>query len=184
MNRLKSFVHTITILGIIGASTASFSESNRFVDHARVVSATPIYKTYEHRVPRESCWMESVKEERPRHRSATSTIVGGIIGGAIGNAVGAGDENKKVGAVVGSLLGMSIGNDIGRHHASHHNHHRAQYKQVERCEVNYEIEREEKLTGYDVKYHYRGETYQTQMDHHPGKKIRVAVQIQPLAMEY
>ena len=180
MKPLKELALVTSTALAVSISAASIADSNRFVDYARVVSADPIYKTYEHRIPRESCWIEQVREERPRHRSATSTIVGGIIGGAIGNAVGAGDDNKKVGAVVGSILGMSIGHDIGRHHAHHHKNYRVGYKEVERCEVKYEIEREEKLSGYDVKYHYRGETYQTRMNQHPGKRIKVAVHVQPL----
>ena len=155
------------------------ADRDQFYDYARVLSSEPIYETFEHRIPQESCWIETVREERPkRGRSHTPTIVGGIIGGAIGNAVGSGDKNKKIGAVVGSVLGMSIGSDISRKHGR--DNIDIQYRDVERCETHYNIQRESKLTGYDVTYKYRGNIYTTSMSNEPGKRIKVAVSVQPI----
>lgn len=176
-----SLLGTVAIaLSLVNAK--AFSGQERFIDVARVTNVTPVYRTVTRNVPERECWVEEVREEVPhrRHNSATSTIVGGIIGGAIGNAVGAGSENKKVGAVVGSLLGASVGNDIARHHRNHHRGSEVRYRDVERCEVRQRVESERKLIGYNVDYRYRGQHYTTQMDHDPGKEIRVAVDVSPV----
>lgn len=178
----------ISLLGSVALALSlvnvnAFAGPERFIDRARVTQVTPIYTTVTREVPERECWIEQVREEAPqrRHNSATSTIVGGIIGGAIGNAVGAGSENKKVGAVVGSLLGMSVGNDIAKHHrGGQHRHSEVRYRDVERCEVRHRVESERQLVGYDVDYRYQGQQYSTQMDRHPGKKIRVAVDVRPV----
>ena len=176
---------TIAALTLTGFVAMNAQAGERFYDQARVVSAEPTYEIFEHRVPREQCWVETVREEpRRAHRSATSTILGGVIGGAIGNAVGAGDENKKVGAVVGTLLGMSVGHDIERRRRHHEGYNQATYRDVEKCETRYDIEREEKLTGYDVTYKYRGQIYNTHMREHPGKRIKVAVSVEPVGYQF
>lgn len=179
----------INVLTKVGASLAlgAFALSvqaghKRHIDFARVTDVNPIYDTVEHRVPRQSCWMESVREQprRDHRRSSTGTIVGGIIGGALGNAVGHRKRNKQVGAVVGTLLGASIGRDVSRHHGRHLGYDRVSYNQVERCETTHTVETQQKIVGYDVDYRYRGQHYSTKMPRHPGKKIRVAVQVSPL----
>lgn len=177
-----------SLLGSVALALSFFNTEvsageERFFDVARVTQVTPVYTTVTRDIPERECWVEQVREEVPQRRrnSATSTIVGGIVGGAIGNAVGAGSENKKVGAVVGSLLGMSVGNDIARHHRRHQDHYsEVRYRDVERCEVKHRVESERKLVGYDVDYRYRGQHYSTQMDRHPGKQIRVAVDVRPV----
>lgn len=179
---MKPLIKLTTFAALLGASSLSLAENHRFYDYAKVKEVTPIYKTYQHRVPEENCWVETVKTERhrPRRNSATSTLVGGLIGGAIGHAVGHNKSNKRVGAVVGSALGLSIGHDIGRRNRQP-DRYDVSYDDVERCEVSYQTETEERLTGYDVTYKYRGEIYSTFMEEHPGKRIKVSVNIQPVA---
>ncbi len=177
---MKTFAKTMALM-CLSASPLAFADSHRFTDYAKVTRATPVYQTVEHRIPQESCWVETVRTERNhRHNdSATSTLVGGLIGGAIGHAVGRGKSNKKLGAVVGSVVGMSVGHDIG--HKNHRTRHQTvSYDDVERCEVSYRTEVEERLSGYDVTYLYRGESYKTHMKTHPGKRIKVAVNVRPV----
>ena len=164
---------------LIALAPVSQAETQHFVDYAKVNSVTPIYQTFEHRVPEEHCWTETVRRDlRPERRSATGTLMGGIIGGAIGHAVGHGSDNKKIGAVVGTMLGASIGSDIS-HQKRHSSRHASVYEDVERCEVSYRMETEERLSGYDVSYSYRGETYSTRMDEHPGKRMKISVSVRP-----
>jgi len=157
------------------------AKPNKHTDYATVVSADPVYRTIEHRVPRESCWTETVEvRDRQRHaKSTTPALIGGLIGGAIGHELGRGKDNKKIGAVVGSILGMSVGNDIRRN--KHHNRgDRIRFEEIERCEVSHTIETEEILQGYDVSYKYRGQHYETFMNEHPGRRIPVAVSVRPI----
>lgn len=179
---MKNITSTLLVSTVLMAPALSWADSQRFVDYARVQTATPVYTTVEHRVPHQQCWRETVRVERPGrgHSSATSTLVGGVIGGAIGHAVGHGKDNKKIGAVVGSVLGMSIGKDIGQQKGRGHGRDNAYYDEVERCEMEYRIEHEERLSGYDVTYRYKGQHYTTFMQEHPGKRVKLAVSLNPM----
>lgn len=174
---MKNIVKPLAMLLTMAAPFAA-ADSHRNVDYAQVTDVVPIYQTVTRRVPQQECWTETVRVERSRPSSATGTIVGGVIGGAIGNAVGHGRSNKKVGTVVGSILGMSVGHDISQRHNAQYNN--ASYEDFERCETTYTNETEERLDGYDVTYKYHGQTFHTRTQNHPGKRIKVAVQVRPL----
>ncbi len=151
-----------------------YRDNHQFTDFAKVKQATARYKTFEHRIPEEKCWTETVVIERYERPSPTGALIGGLIGGTIGHAVGHGRSNKKLGAVVGTVLGASIGKDVSKKQNSQHG---KTYEDIERCEVEYHSQFEERIVGYDVTYQYRGEFYHTFMKEHPGKRIRVNVAI-------
>lgn len=156
---------------------SGFAEHNRyknehiskqvFYDFARVSSVTPITKTVERRTPQKIC-----KQERVIYRSANShtpAILGGIIGAALGNQLGHQKSNKRVGAVAGSILGAAIGHDIGNGTNRGYSDHRTKTL----CHDEYNIRLEEQIIGYRVQYRYKGNTYYTQTQNHPGKKIKL-----------
>lgn len=147
---------------------------------AKVTNVQAITRTIEHRVPREDCWNEQVRyeEHADGRRSYTGTILGGIIGGAIGNKVGHNKKNKKIGAVVGAVLGASVGHDISNRNYANSSSN-VFYRNERHCEVYNEISYEEKVIGYHVWYRYHGNEYKTRMNHRPGKKIKVHVNVQP-----
>ena len=147
---------------------------------AKVTNVEPIIRTIEHRVPLESCWDEQVryKQYADDNRSYTGTILGGILGGAIGNKIGHNKTNKKVGAVIGTVLGASVGHDISNRGYSHSSTN-VSYRNERHCQINNEIRYEEKVIGYHVWYRYHGHEYKTRMNHHPGKKIKVHVNVEP-----
>ena len=149
-------------------------------DRARVVSAQPVYETVSYEVPVQECRMEQVAyRHAPEHRaSATGPILGAIIGGALGNAVGHKKRNKQVGTVVGAVLGGSIGADIARQNR-HYRGAPVQYRNEEVCQTVNEYRSEQQLSGYDVRYRYAGQTYQTRMPRDPGDSIRVRVHVSP-----
>ncbi|MFL0800751.1 MAG: glycine zipper 2TM domain-containing protein [Agarilytica sp.] len=157
-----------------------YRDKHQFTDFAKVKQATAQYKTFEHRIPEEKCWTETVVLERYEQPSRTGALLGGLIGGTIGHAVGHGRSNKKLGAVVGSVLGASIGKDVSQQRHNARNQPNRTYDEVERCEVEYHSQYEERIIGYDVTYQYRGEFYHTFMKKHPGKRIRVNVAISPV----
>lgn len=182
MNKTYAAIAASIIVSAIASSHAQ-ADNNRHTGFANVTHVAPIYKTIKQSVPQERCWVESVREEHQshRHNSATSTIIGGVVGGVIGNEVGRGRSNKRIGAVVGSLLGMSIANDIAhvnRNHTPRGN--RVSYRDVTRCEVTEHIETKRITDGYNVSYNYQGGSYTTRMDTHPGKRIKVMVNVQPV----
>ena len=145
------------------------------VHSARVLEARPIYETVRVSVPETHCWQEKVYyPDRSGHRSYTGTIAGAIVGGVVGNQFGHG-RGRDAATVAGVLLGGSIGNDLSRD--SPRGGH---YEYERRCETVDHYETHEEVVGYRVKYRYKGETYWTRMDHHPGDTIDVRVQVDPV----
>ena len=171
----------LTMMVPLAEAGPRYGNGNAHRDFAKVTHVEPIVVQSERRIPRRECWDEQVRYEEPgKHRkSYTAPILGGIIGGAIGNELGAGGDNKKVGAVVGAVLGASIGNDLN--HNSTRGHNRVHYRTETRCSVEHDVEYYERVTGYNVTYRYNGRTYQTRMDNHPGKRIRVRVNVVPVS---
>ncbi len=148
------------------------------IQEVPVISSYPVYKTVIREEPRQECRIEQVAYSDTGRKSATPAIVGTIVGGALGNAVGSKKSNKRVGAVVGGVLGYSIGQDIARRNSR--TDADVRYEEREVCSTVYEQVEEERLTGYDVKYAYGGQTYKTRMRTDPGETIRVRVQVNPL----
>lgn len=179
----KIITTSLMLLGMaVGTAEAGPRYGNNdHRDYAKVTHVEPIVVQHERRVPRRECWDEEVRYQEPgRHRkSYTGPILGSVIGGAIGNELGAGEDNKKVGAVVGAILGASIGHDVSRKSA--YGEDRVRYRTETRCNVSHDIEYYERVTGYNVTYRYNGRTYHTRMDHDPGRRIRVRVNVVPVS---
>jgi uncharacterized protein YcfJ len=173
MNRMI----TAAAFGLI-AATASASALARhgdgFYDTAKVVWAEPIYETVKVSRPVEDCWSEQVVVSDPRHGSYTGTIAGGIVGGVVGSQFGRG-KGKTALTVAGTLLGASIGHDLSHRHTSVQ-----RVVNEERCELVEQVEYREQVVGYRVKYRYKGQTFFTRTDEHPGERIRIRVDVDPV----
>ncbi|MFM1895252.1 MAG: hypothetical protein RLZZ385_326 [Pseudomonadota bacterium] len=163
-------------LGLLCSSLA-LAESEYY--DAEVVETVPLIRIVEISTPREECWEEEVVVERRYGGGSSNTpvVLSTIIGGAIGNAVGHNKSNQRVGTVVGAVLGHSIGRDIVR---QQERGTVREYETVERCETVYERHQEERITGYQVTYHYNGQDYTVRTDRDPGETIRVRVTVQPV----
>jgi len=142
---------------------------------ARVTYVEPLYTTVRVSTPQRECY------ERPQYRteyrqqeSYTSTIAGGLIGGVLGNQFGNGSGNTAM-TIAGTLLGGSIGRDVDAYSAPVNSN----YSRTEECHITERVHEEQRIDGYRVTYNYQGQTYTTDMDHHPGKRIPVNVSVQP-----
>jgi len=167
---------------------------NATYDYARVVDVQPRIETYQVNNPVESCWNERVpvRERTAHHRShrkssKTPEILGAIIGGVVGNQVGkrGGGKARDVATVAGAVLGGSIGRDVKHKNRRYHDRYddryeRVRYENVKRCEVKDSYVTKEQVVGYDVAYKYRGNVFYTQMNQHPGDKIKVKVTVNPV----
>ncbi len=142
-------------------------------EQARVVSATPIYRTVSVPDQQEVCWEEDVRHSR--HRSHTGAIAGGVIGGAVGRQFGGG-RGKDALTAVGAILGATIGNDVQRNR-EYRRGNRSRTETV--CRVEQRYYQEERISGYDVAYEYDGRIYQTRTNRHPGDYIDVEVNVRP-----
>lgn len=147
-----------------------YRDSGRVVS-ARVVKVKPIYETVRIARPETNCRKHRGHRRHHRSESYTPTVLGALVGGVVGNQFGS-ESGRTAMTVAGSLLGASLGNDVGRHG-------RHKYRDHECQTVTYYDTREE-LVGYRVKYRYKGARYWTRMDHHPGKRIRVRVDVRPV----
>lgn len=203
VNKSLSLVLGAACLLCVGQASAE--NGGYFYDHAKVTNVQPLFETVFKTVPVEECWNEKVPVRygahkghryRDRHSSATPTLIGALIGGALGNELGHKKRNKQIGVAVGGILGASIGHDIGRQRQrdhtdrhteanyygdGHHASHEARYEVVKRCSVQNERYEEQALVGYEVSYRYRGNTYTTVTDSDPGDKLRVRVDVSPVA---
>ncbi|MEH6652019.1 MAG: glycine zipper 2TM domain-containing protein [Motiliproteus sp.] len=149
--------------------------------YAQVVAVDPILQSVSYQVPQQQCWSERVAYQVPvkSHRSATPTLLGTIIGAAIGSNLGKGNhsDGRTAKTIAGGLLGASIGRDYS---VRNQPQARTQYRNEERCNTTYQSRSEQQVTGYDVSYRFRGETYRTRMDYDPGDTILVNVQVRPV----
>ena len=168
---------TAAAFGLIAVSvgaTALARHGDSFYDTARVVWAEPIYETVEVSRPVEECWTERVVVNDARHASVAGTVAGGIIGGVVGHQFGRG-RGKTALTVAGTLLGASIGHDL-----THRPARAYRVVQEEHCELVEKIEYQEQVVGYRVKYRYKGETFYTRTNEHPGERIRIRVDVDPV----
>lgn len=177
---MKPKIVLCSFVASLAFSTQVYAKPPSHTDVAKVTHVEPVYQTVERRIPRETCWMETVRSEDPRlhRRSATPVILGSVIGGLVGKELGNNRDKRRIGAVVGSILGASIANDIQRQQPRHQNG--AQYEEIERCEISHSIETEQVLEGYNVDYRFHGRNYSTFMEQRPGKTIPIAVQVRAL----
>ncbi|HHB13058.1 MAG TPA: glycine zipper 2TM domain-containing protein [Chromatiales bacterium] len=159
--------------------------SDGYVDRARVVSVRPIYETVEVAVPRRECWTGRVVERYssvPDYGGDTlfPTLIGGALGGYLGNKLGDG-RSEAVTTAMGTAIGLAVGQQVGRKHRRHHHYSEpVRVHRERRCRTVEHYETERRLTGYRVKYRYKGRLFETITDHRPGKWISVEVDVDPL----
>lgn len=182
----SSMWKSVVLLPLALASTAALAWDDNAPEYdvARVVSVDPIIEYVDEPVSRDVCWNEPVEryepndryERRNRDDRAGATVLGAIIGGALGNTVGRGD-GRRAATIAGAVIGGAIAHDAS---------HRGRYRdaggryvqgQEQRCDTRTEYRQQEHVVGYDVAYDYNGRVYRTRTDHHPGDRIRVAVQV-------
>lgn len=164
------------------ASDYRYEEDDAYYVWAKVVDVEPIAHTVLVSTPNRVCWDETVRHVhhgRSRGHSATPALVGGLIGGVLGNRVVDG-RGRGAATVVGALLGASVGNDYarGQHHAAPS---RTYYTTERRCETEHLVREEERIDGYRVTYKYKGRRFVTRSPVDPGERIRVRVQVEPVA---
>ena len=156
-------------------------DNGRYTDLADVIDVQPIHTTVRIATPRREGREEEVGYRQSGYydgESYTPTILGGIIGGVAGHQFGKGDGNTLM-TIAGALLGGSVGNDHARYQRAYRPQGGYSTAVETRCSVRTEYHEEERVDGYRVKYNYAGRIYTTRMNHHPGDRIRVDVNVTP-----
>ncbi len=149
--------------------------------YARVVGVTPIYRTVQVQIPRESCWNEDVRVyvEPRRYNEGASTVAGGAIGGLIGSQMARGRARIATG-FTGLVLGAIAGNAIARS-GNDRAYPIERIETVRRCRDVSEWRTERQIDGYWVDYTYRGGMHRTRLSYPPGREIRVRISLDPVA---
>ena len=176
MNKLALSTLLIAIAAAPSVSATNTHREN--VRWAKVIDVQPIMRIIEQRTPQQECWNEQVpyrKERVNKRNSHTGAILGTIIGGAIGHNI---SHHKNAGTIFGAVIGASVGQGLTNQGHSRRDS-RVYYENQRRCQTSQHVNYQEKLLGYDVWYIYQGNEYKTQMDHHPGKKIRIRLSVEP-----
>ena len=176
MKRTLLSLGLVAGVALAGPAAAAYYDRGVEYDYARVLSVDPIYDEYARPVGREVCYDEPVYYSR--RGSGTPTIVGAIVGGAIGNQFGSG-SGRDAATVAGALLGGSIARDSQRR-SDYYGYDRGHRGYAQRCEVRTDYQRQAEIVGYDVEYEYNGRIGHTRTDTHPGRRIRVAVDVVPI----
>jgi uncharacterized protein YcfJ len=145
-------------------------------DYAPVRNVTPITRQVRVETPRRECY-DDVRyvESRPDisdPQVGGRAVLGGIIGGVVGHQIGSG-RGRDVATIAGAAIGAGVGYNSAKRASD------VREETVQRCEVRYEDQYEERVEGYRVTYVYNGREFTTRMPYDPGDRIRVRVAVAP-----
>jgi uncharacterized protein YcfJ len=160
------------------------------IEYAQVVSATPIYQSVRVSQPRQECWQERRVDQNIQAGwggggwnggilgtpQAQGSLIGGLAGGVLGNQFGRG-RGRNVATAVGAVIGANIGSNIATERAQRQAP-REYYEQ--RCRTVDNGYNDQRIQAYDVSYRYNGQLYRTQMPYHPGSRLPVRLDVQPV----
>jgi len=137
--------------------------------YAEVVHVKPIVEEVEVRTPHRECHEEEVSEGG--NDGSGGAVVGAVAGGALGNAAGHNTQSRRLDTVVGVIGGAIIGKKMSESEGT------TSTETV--CHRRNSVDYEDKTIGYDVTYRYFGHEYSSRVDHDPGDRIRVTVDVRP-----
>jgi len=184
----RSVIGVVGVLGVAMAASAAPPQwsnarhhrgpTHAQYEYARVVHVDPIIRHVRVETPRRVCWDETRYVHSRPHISDPEvggrTLLGAAIGGVIGHQFGSG-RGRDAATIAGALIGASVGYDSAAKRYPDGGYEEV----VERCDVRYEHEYEERIEGYRVTYEYNGRHYKTQLPYDPGERIRVRVAVAP-----
>jgi len=179
-NSSRLLLQTLSVLALATTlSQASWADEEHRRHHrheeaddgnfAEVVQVMPIKEQVEVRTPHRECREEEVSEGGSNGNGGA--VVGAVAGGLLGHAAGHNTESRKLDTVVGAIGGAIVGKELSKSEGT--------TTTEERCNTRRSVDYEERTVGYDVTYRYFGRDYHTRMDHDPGDRIRVVVDVHP-----
>ena len=182
MRKARGLLVLVGVLGVTGValaapppwSNARYSRSSTEYDYAPVTRVEPIVRQVRIETPRRECYEDVRQVESPNPNVGAQTVLGGIIGGVLGHQIGHGH-----GRDFATVAGAAIGAGVGYTNASRRYGSQTREEVVQRCDVRYEREYEERIDGYHVTYEYNGREYTTRLPYDPGERIKVRVAVAP-----
>lgn len=169
-------VSTKLIISALGLCALPLAQAAEFEDFGKVVRVQP--RIEQIRTPRQECRTDYVQSQAPqRSGGGGGAIIGGLVGGLLGNQVGSGN-GRSVATAAGAIAGAVVGNNTEANSVANQPQG-VQEQAVQRCR-NVDAY-EERTTGYDVTYEYRGRNYTEMMRRDPGQRVRLHVSAVPVA---
>ena len=172
----------LSVTGVALASPPPWANSRQYrdrddYDYAPVTRVEPIVRQVRIETPRRECYDDTRYVESRGHISDPDvggrTILGSIIGGVIGHQFGSG-RGRDAATVAGAMIGAGVGYDSATRRYSE-----PREEVVQRCDVRYDHNYEERIDGYRVTYEYNGREYITRLPYDPGERIKVRVAVAP-----
>lgn len=159
---------------VTSALAATGVQAATYVDQAPVRNVQPRYETVQ--VPRQACSSQWVHEHRRAEapRQYGGAVIGGVAGALLGNQVGDGN-GRAVATALGAVLGAYTGDRVANRNTQ--SRYDTGPREVQNCQTVYETE--QRITGYQVTYEYRGQHYSTVMAQAPGRTIPIQVSAPP-----
>lgn len=156
------------------AIAATGVQAATYTDQARVRNVQPRYETV--RVPRQACTSQWVHDNRrvEAPRQYGGAVIGGVAGALLGNQVGDGG-GRAVATALGAVLGAYTGDRVANR--GHNDRYETGPREVQNCQTVYETQ--QRITGYNVTYDYRGQRYTTVTAQEPGRTIPIQVSMDP-----
>ena len=111
-----------------------------------------------------------------RNKSAR-TLIGAVIGAAVGNQVGDG-RGRTAATVAGAVAGAAVARNEGRRDETY-DRYRDDGGQEFRCRALEDDQRRGGRDVFRVSYEYAGQSYIAMTDVHPGRTLRVVVDVRP-----
>ena len=176
MIRLLVVVPVLALAGCNSTPSRPAGVGLAYSDMAEVTDVQPLYESVRVTRPVTECWTEQVPYRSRYRNRVVPMLAGGVIGGVIGRVLG-GERRRSSRTAAGALAGAVIGHGLSR---SSHDAATSGSREVRRCSSVDRIEQHEQLSGYLVEYRYEGQTYTTRMREHPGRYVRMQVQVDPI----
>ena len=172
------FLAVTALPACAGHDTVSYSNpafSNSQYDYAKVLRVQPVTEIVQIPEEQQVCREEPVQHHVAEHRSPVPVIFGSILGGVIGSQFGGG-SGKTAATIAGATIGGAVAQSSqNRRYPAQH------YTTLEqRCYLETNWRKEERVVAWDVDWAYQGKTYHNRMNEHPGDRIRVRVNVDPV----
>jgi len=174
---------TALVVAALGAASAVPAFAESYSDFAPVVSVQPVMDQVP--VNHRECWNEqrniyehTVTRQDNGSPVGPGTILGAVVGGVLGHQMGSSSGGRDRGTAAGAIVGGLVGNQIDRQNNNDQPPQtvtEARPVTVEKCRTVQEIR--QVPSGYDVRYRYNGREFVTRMPYDPGRRIRLAVNV-------
>ena len=158
------------------ATTVLAAHADTYVDNARVRSVQPQYENVS--VPRQECTSQWINETRrvDAPRNYGGAVIGGVAGAVLGNQVGNG-HGREAATALGAVLGAFTGDRVANRDRG--DLYEQAPRQVQTCQTVNDVQ--QRLTGYQVYYEYRGQQFTALLPQDPGPSLQVRVSVDPVA---